>query len=183
MFSFARAEEDARRRGAAADAATATCTARSASAVAVLELRGGAPPALIGPAAGARALRRRARARCPTSSRCAATPPTGCPGAPGVGAKTAAELLREHGTLEAVLAAAGAWPRRRPRRCTAADRAPRAARERGAAARTSSRSRRCRRSTSSAPGRRADRLRRRRRRAERLGMRRLAERLARLATA
>ncbi|HUA75498.1 MAG TPA: 5'-3' exonuclease H3TH domain-containing protein [Solirubrobacteraceae bacterium] len=33
-------------------------------------------------------------------------PSDGIPGAPGVGAKTAAALLREHGTLEAVLAAA-----------------------------------------------------------------------------
>ena len=40
---------------------------------------------------------------CPTSSPCAATPPTGCPGAKGVGQKTAAELLRRHGSLEAVL--------------------------------------------------------------------------------
>ena len=35
-------------------------------------------------------------------------PSDGLPGAPGIGAKTAAELLREHGSLEAVLAAAGA---------------------------------------------------------------------------
>jgi 5'-3' exonuclease len=35
-------------------------------------------------------------------------PSDGLPGAPGVGAKTAAELLREHGTLEALLRAAGA---------------------------------------------------------------------------
>jgi 5'-3' exonuclease len=33
-------------------------------------------------------------------------PSDGLPGAPGIGAKTAAELLRAHGTLEAVLAAA-----------------------------------------------------------------------------
>jgi 5'-3' exonuclease len=33
-------------------------------------------------------------------------PSDGLPGAPGIGAKTAAELLREHGTLEGVLAAA-----------------------------------------------------------------------------
>ena len=33
-------------------------------------------------------------------------PSDGLPGAPGVGAKTAAELLREHGTLEGVIAAA-----------------------------------------------------------------------------
>jgi len=35
-------------------------------------------------------------------------PSDGLPGAPGVGAKTAAELLREHGSLEALLSAAGA---------------------------------------------------------------------------
>jgi DNA polymerase-1 len=35
-------------------------------------------------------------------------PSDGLPGAPGIGAKTAAELLRKHGTLEALLSAAGA---------------------------------------------------------------------------
>jgi len=35
-------------------------------------------------------------------------PSDGLPGAPGIGAKTAAQLLREHGTLEALLSAAGA---------------------------------------------------------------------------
>jgi DNA polymerase-1 len=35
-------------------------------------------------------------------------PSDGLPGAPGIGAKTAAELLRAHGSLEAVLSAAGA---------------------------------------------------------------------------
>jgi DNA polymerase-1 len=35
-------------------------------------------------------------------------PSDGLPGAPGIGAKTAAELLRVHGTLEALLSAAGA---------------------------------------------------------------------------
>jgi 5'-3' exonuclease len=35
-------------------------------------------------------------------------PSDGLPGAPGIGAKTAAELLRAHGTLEALLSAAGA---------------------------------------------------------------------------
>ena len=42
-----------------------------------------------------------------TSSRCAATRPTGLPGAPGIGAKTAAALLERHGSLEAAIAAAG----------------------------------------------------------------------------
>jgi 5'-3' exonuclease len=34
-------------------------------------------------------------------------PSDGLPGAPGVGAKTAAELLRAHGSLDGVIAAAG----------------------------------------------------------------------------
>ena len=44
-------------------------------------------------------------------------PSDGLPGAPGIGAKTAAELLRRHGTLEQVLAAAasGADAQMRPR--------------------------------------------------------------------
>ncbi len=51
-----------------------------------VERRYGIPPALV-----------------PTSSRCAATRPTDCPG-PGIGEKTAAELLRRHGSLESC------WP-------------------------------------------------------------------------
>ncbi len=47
-------------------------------------------------------------------------PSDGIPGAPGVGAKTAAQLLGEHGSLEAVLAAAAAAaPEIRPRIATA----------------------------------------------------------------
>jgi 5'-3' exonuclease len=42
-------------------------------------------------------------------------PSDGLPGAPGIGAKTAAELLRAHGTLEGVLAAAAAGEGMRPR--------------------------------------------------------------------
>ena len=46
-------------------------------------------------------------------------PSDGLPGAPGIGAKTAAELLRAHGSLEGVIAAAAhplaAEPRMRPR--------------------------------------------------------------------
>jgi 5'-3' exonuclease len=43
-------------------------------------------------------------------------PSDGLPGAPGIGAKTAAELIREHGSLEGALAAAGtAHARMRPR--------------------------------------------------------------------
>jgi 5'-3' exonuclease len=43
-------------------------------------------------------------------------PSDGIPGAPGIGAKTAAELLREHGSLEALLTAANSpLPPLRPR--------------------------------------------------------------------
>ena len=43
--------------------------------------------------------------RCPTSSRSEAIPPTSFPGAPGVGPKGAAQILQEHGSLEAALEA------------------------------------------------------------------------------
>jgi DNA polymerase-1 len=43
-------------------------------------------------------------------------PSDGIPGARGIGAKTAAELLREHETLEGVLAAAAACARESPSR-------------------------------------------------------------------
>lgn len=46
-------------------------------------------------------------------------PSDGLPGAPGIGAKTAAELLRAHGTLEGVLAAAKSDAPMRPRTATA----------------------------------------------------------------
>ena len=44
------------------------------------------------------------RSRCRTSSRCAATRRTSCPARRGVGPKTAADLLAQYGSLEAVLA-------------------------------------------------------------------------------
>lgn len=46
-------------------------------------------------------------------------PSDGIPGAPGVGAKSAAELLREHGTLEGALAAARTGTAMRPRQASA----------------------------------------------------------------
>ena len=46
-------------------------------------------------------------------------PSDGIPGAPGVGAKTAAELLREHGTLEGAIAAARTGTAMRPRMASA----------------------------------------------------------------
>jgi DNA polymerase-1 len=46
-------------------------------------------------------------------------PSDGLPGAPGIGAKTAAELLREHGTLEGAIAAARTGTALRPRAASA----------------------------------------------------------------
>ncbi|MHB8533212.1 MAG: 5'-3' exonuclease [Solirubrobacteraceae bacterium] len=46
-------------------------------------------------------------------------PSDGIPGAPGIGAKSAAELLREHGTLEGALAAARTGTAMRPRQASA----------------------------------------------------------------
>ena len=54
----------------------------------------------------AREVRRRCPASTPTSRRCAATPPTGCPGVAGVGEKTAATLLQRFGDLAGIIAAA-----------------------------------------------------------------------------
>jgi len=72
---------------------------------AVLELRRDEPPGTIGPDD--------VRARCgvepsqiPDLIALRGDPSDGLPGAKGVGAKTAAQLLREHGDLEGVLAAA-----------------------------------------------------------------------------
>jgi DNA polymerase-1 len=73
--------------------------------VAVLELRGGAAPTQIGPAQ----VRERYGVEPAQVSDFIALrgdPSDGLPGAPGVGAKTAAELLRRFGSLEAVLEAA-----------------------------------------------------------------------------
>ena len=75
--------------------------------VAILELRGRAAPARIGPA--------QVRERYGVDPELVrdfialrGDPSDGLPGAPGVGAKTAAELLRRFGSLEEVLAAADA---------------------------------------------------------------------------
>ncbi|MGH2854064.1 MAG: 5'-3' exonuclease [Solirubrobacteraceae bacterium] len=81
---------------------------------AVLELKKGAPPIEVGPA--------EVRARygvdpkqVPDFIAIRGDPSDGLPGAPGIGAKTAAELLSKHGSLEAVLAAAEhPDPARRP---------------------------------------------------------------------
>jgi DNA polymerase-1 len=73
--------------------------------VAVLEQRGGGPPREIGPAQ----VRERYGVEPQLVSDFIALrgdPSDGLPGAPGVGAKTAAELLRRFGSLEAALTAA-----------------------------------------------------------------------------
>jgi DNA polymerase-1 len=77
----------------------------------VLELRGSALPGTID-AAGVRERSGVTPAQIPDLIALRGDPSDGLPGARGIGAKTAAALLQEHGTLEAVLAAA---PALRPR--------------------------------------------------------------------
>jgi DNA polymerase-1 len=111
MYSYARAEEEA-----GGDALLLTADRDLFGAVservAVVELRKGTELIEIGPA--------QVRERygvdpglVPDFIALRGDPSDGLPGAPGIGAKTAAELLREHGSLEAALAAAG--PGLRPR--------------------------------------------------------------------
>jgi 5'-3' exonuclease len=106
MFSFARVEE-----GAGGEALLLTgdrdLFAAVSDRVAVVELRKGGAHGEIGPA--------EVRERYGVDPELVADfialrgdPSDGLPGAPGIGAKTAAELLRAHGSLEAVLAAAEA---------------------------------------------------------------------------
>jgi 5'-3' exonuclease len=105
MFSIAREEQE---RGGRALLVTGDRDLYGAASehVAVLELgKGGAPPLELGPAE----VRERygvEPAQVPDFIALRGDPSDGLPGAPGIGAKTAAELLREHGTLEALLAAA-----------------------------------------------------------------------------
>jgi 5'-3' exonuclease len=72
---------------------------------AVLELKKGAAPIEVGPAQ----VRERYGIdpeQVPDFIALRGDPSDGLPGAPGIGAKTAASLLREHGTLEGILTAA-----------------------------------------------------------------------------
>jgi DNA polymerase-1 len=86
-----------------------------AERVVVLELRKGGASGEI----DAAEVRRRYRVtpeQVPDFIALRGDPSDGIPGAPGIGEKTAAELLREHATLEALLAAAHApVPKLRPR--------------------------------------------------------------------
>jgi len=104
MLSFARAEEAA---GGKALLMTADrdLFAAVSDRVAVLEQRKGGAPAEVGPA--------QVRERYGIGPELVTDlialrgdPSDGIPGAPGIGAKTAAELLRAHGSLEGVLQAA-----------------------------------------------------------------------------
>jgi len=105
MFSFARAEQ---RAGGEALLVTGDRDLYGAvgQGVAVVELAKGAIGGLIGPAE----VRERygvEPAQVPDFIALRGDPSDGLPGARGVGAKTAAELLQAHGSLEGVIAAAG----------------------------------------------------------------------------
>jgi 5'-3' exonuclease len=105
MFSFARAEEEHGGRALLLSGDRDMFGAVS-ERVAVIELRKGEPTE-VGPAQ----VRERYGVepeQVPDFIALRGDPSDGLPGAPGVGAKTAAELLQTHGTLEEVLCAAGA---------------------------------------------------------------------------
>jgi 5'-3' exonuclease len=106
MFSFARAEEE---RGGRALLLTGDRDLYGAVSkrVSVLEMRKQSEHGEIGPA---EVLERYGipPELVPDLIALRGDPSDGLPGAPGIGAKTAAELLRAHGSLEGVLLAAGA---------------------------------------------------------------------------
>ncbi len=106
MFSYARSEEE-HGGGALLITGDRDLFGAVSERVAVAELRKGAEDSEIGPA--------QVRARYGVGPEQVADfialrgdPSDGLPGAPGIGAKTAAELLGAYGSLEAVLLAAGA---------------------------------------------------------------------------
>ncbi|MGO8907236.1 MAG: 5'-3' exonuclease H3TH domain-containing protein [Solirubrobacteraceae bacterium] len=106
MFSFAQVEQESAGRALLLTGDRDLFAAVS-DCVAVVELRKGGKPLEVGPA--------QVRERYGVEPELVADfiamrgdPSDGLPGAPGIGAKTAAELLRRFGSLEAVLAAARA---------------------------------------------------------------------------
>jgi 5'-3' exonuclease len=104
MFSYALAEQRAGG-GALLMSGDRDMYGAVSERVAVLELLKGGKSAELGPAQ----VRERygiEPEQVPDLIALRGDPSDGLPGAPGVGAKTAAQLLREHGTLEQVLAAA-----------------------------------------------------------------------------
>src|ERR1700730_16114831 len=113
MLSFARLEAEA---GGRALLLTADRDLFQAvgERVAVLELRRDAGPVEVGP----RQVRERygvAPGLVPDFIALRGDPSDGLPGAPGIGAKTAAELLREHGSLEDMLVTANSVSAAHPR--------------------------------------------------------------------
>ena len=104
MFSFARVEEAG---GGRAQLVTGDRDLYAAVSdnVAVLELRKGGEPGEIGPA-GVRERYGVDPELVPDFIALRGDPSDGLPGAPGIGAKTAAELLRRYGSLEGALEAA-----------------------------------------------------------------------------
>jgi 5'-3' exonuclease len=108
MFSLARAEEEDGGRALLLTGDRDLFGAVS-DRVAVVELRKGTEQSEIGPAQ----VRERYGVepeQVPDFIALRGDPSDGLPGAPGIGAKTAAELLRAHGSLEELLLAAGASP-------------------------------------------------------------------------
>ena len=108
MFSLSRAEEE---RGGRALLLTGDRDLYGAVSdrASVIELRKGGTHGEIGPAQ----VRERYGVEpelVPDFIALRGDPSDGLPGAPGIGAKTAAQLLREHGSLEALLRAAAAVP-------------------------------------------------------------------------
>jgi 5'-3' exonuclease len=114
MFSFALAEQE-RGGGALILSGDRDMYGAVSESVSVTQMRGGEPAVEIGPQE-VREIYGVGPELVPDLIALRGDPSDGLPGAPGVGAKTAASLLREHGSLEAVLAAAGrASPAIRPR--------------------------------------------------------------------
>ena len=104
MFSYARGESE-RGRESLLVSGDRDLYAAVDERVRILEQRGRGAPELLGPGQ----VRERAGVRPDQIADLIALrgdPSDGIPGAPGVGAKTAAALLRAHGTLDAVLEAA-----------------------------------------------------------------------------
>jgi 5'-3' exonuclease len=104
MFSFARAEQE---RGGEALLLTGDRDLYGAvdERVSVIDLRKGSEQEEIGPH-GVRERYGVEPAQVPDFIALRGDPSDGLPGAPGIGAKTAAELLRAHGSLEGALSAA-----------------------------------------------------------------------------
>jgi DNA polymerase-1 len=177
MFSFARIEEESEGRALLLTGDRDLYGAVSGH-VAVVELRKGADHGEIGPAE----VRERYGVDpklVPDFIALRGDPSDGLPGAPGIGAKTAAELLRRYGSLEATLEAASAedalfGEEMRPR--TAA-----ALRENGELLRTFKQIATLQRIDVERPPDRATDFASGARTARKLGMNRLAERLQNLA--